>query len=101
MNPSSVLSNLEVIYNENRILSHLVDEIEIDRVLKIDYDDFFSSTERTSEIFRSAQLFIGAQPIDVNVRMKKIINSDPIDIFRNSEEIREVISGSNFRQFLH
>jgi len=94
------MSRLEIVHNENVLLERLIKKLPSDRLLTIDYENFFASPEKTAEVFREAQELLNVRPIEIKTRMKKIIDGDPLEIFENSEEIRAEVANGQFSSFL-
>ena len=98
--PRSVLEKLTKIEAENIQLIEMLDALPQDRVLRMEYEQIFSSTEQTQEKARQIYEFLGVRDYQPNVRMRKILHTDPLLAVENSEEIRRVIADSRFEEYL-
>jgi hypothetical protein len=94
------MARLEVVHNENVQLERLIKKLPSERLLTINYEEFFASPEKTAETFRVAQEFLDVTPVKINTRMKKIIDGDPVELFENSGEIKKELAKGKFSKFL-
>lgn len=101
MDPKEVLAKLEVIDAENKTLESMLSALGSERVLRIEYEDFYSTPQRTVEIACLAQEFLGVAPRFPNIRMRKITEGDPLAVLENSDEVSAAISNSRFADMLN
>lgn len=69
-------------------------------MIVIEYEDLFSTPQRTIKIARMVQEFLGVEAQEPQLRMKKIVQGDPLKLLENGEEVRAAISDSRFAEFL-
>jgi len=98
--PQSVLDKLKKIEAENLQLIGMLDALPQDRVLRINYEDIFSSPEQTKENVRQIYEFLGVCDYQPKVRMRKILQTNPLLGVDNAGEIQRVIADSRFEEYL-
>jgi hypothetical protein len=101
IDPATVLEKLDVIERENNDLRRMLEVLPKENLLWIQYDDLFSSPERTLQIVREAYAFLGVPDHAPQVRMRKILKRDPLSALENGEDLRKVIAASRFAGYLH
>lgn len=95
-----VLEKLAVIEAENRDLVAMLDALPAERVLRLDYATLFAAPERTEEIMKKIYAFLGVSDYLPAVRMKKIVQRDPLETLENGDEVRAAIENSRFASHL-
>ena len=98
--PESVLRKLERIDAENIELAGMLDVLPQERVFRVYYDRLFASAARAEEIVREIYTFLGVGDCRPRVRMRKILELDPLLAVLNAEEVRGIIAESRFGQQL-
>jgi hypothetical protein len=98
--PETVLGKLACIEAENMQLLEMLKDLPQQRVFRTDYEDLFASTIQTERIVREIYAFLGASDYRPKVRMKKILQKDPLRDIANADQVRYIISGSRFGHYL-
>lgn len=100
LDPKRVLDQLNVIDRENQDLAAVLDALPPGRVMRLDYEDLYTSEAHTIETVRQVYAFLGVSDMVPQVRMQKIVRNNPLAALVNAEEIHTVISTSKFKIYL-
>jgi len=100
LNPMTLHDDLDVIERENRELAAMLDALPQERVYRIAYEDLYSTEQRTREILREVYDFLGVEPIEPVMKMRKIIPGRSIERIQNIDACREALRGTRFEWVL-
>lgn len=93
---AGLVDMLEIIARENQQLVDMLEAIPEHRRHVIDYNDLFSTPERTQAIVASIFEFLDQPPHPVEIRMKKIVTVPPSGLIENFEACRAAVAGTRF-----
>ena len=96
LEPEGVVELLGRIEAENRELEAMVDRLAPERVLRIEYETYFHDPDVRARTDRALFAFLGADPFEPEVRMRKIIRRPPSEVIENWAECREAVRGTRF-----
>lgn len=97
---NDMLSKLETMKKEENIGFEIVDALSPERVLIIDYDEYFKNPDRTKAINKTIFSFLKVIDLDIMSKQKKIMSNNLRDCIDNYEEVRKTLVGSCYEEFL-
>ncbi len=100
LNPDEFIGKLEVIEQENIELNSALNALQPQRVFRLDYEDLYADEAHTIAKLRSIYAFLGVPDITPRIRMRKIVDRNPLAALENAEEVAEVIAASRFASYL-
>lgn len=100
LSPEQVIARLQKIEAENLALEEMLNRIDGDRVIRLDYEDLYGDSARTIAAVRRVFAFLDVPDFRPEIRMAKILQRDPVEAFENPDEIRAAIAGTRFVKWL-
>jgi hypothetical protein len=100
LNPDSFPDLLAEIESENRALEAMISRLPQERVLRLEYESCFCSTQAQVEAARRIYDFLDADPFEPKANMRKIINRPPHEVIENWEACRDSVRGTRLEKLL-
>lgn len=97
--PESIHQMLETIDTENRDLDTMLRGLG-DRVIRIDYEEFFSNSETCDRIMQEVFEFLKVARTTTTIRMKKIIQAPPSKVISNFDACLDALRGTAYFDLL-
>jgi hypothetical protein len=98
--PETAIEKLATIEQESLQLEQMIAMLPEERIFRVYYSRFFSSPAETEETVRQVYRFLGVSDYRPKVRMKKILQVDPLCAVENEHEVRRAIAQSRFAHYL-
>lgn len=96
-----LIENLELYENEKRAEDKIKNSIPESRVLTICYEDYFQSEQSIVRINQKIFEFLGADPMPIKSRIKKLGSDNLKTYITNYDDVRRVLSGTKFERYLY
>lgn len=97
--PAAIHRMLKTIETENRDLDTMLRGLG-DRVMRIDYEEFFSNPEACDRIMQDVFAFLQVAPTPTRIRMKKIIQAPPSRVITNFDACLDALRGTAYFDLL-
>ena len=96
LSPDKFLEGVMAVDGENRRLDAALDAAPRERVIRIEYADYFGDADRMAEINDNLFSFLGVEPIDARSGHRKLNARSLKASIENYDEIREALGASPF-----
>ena len=100
LDTNSLLEEIEVIDNENKLLAQMVEELTPDRVYTVRYEDLFSEVSTRDQICKEIFEFLNVPNISVQGKHRKILSNKISDTIENLDEVKSCLEGTPYLQLL-
>ncbi|QDG77737.1 sulfotransferase [Labrenzia sp. PHM005] len=101
LDTNTLVHDLETIDKENLELDAMLATLPASQVLRIDYKELYRSTESREAIMSEVFRFLNVADVQVNTRMRKIVENGPLKAIENLEECRKAVSGTRFEDLFY
>ena len=100
VDPEEILKQLDVLNQESEYERTLLDRLGRNPILRLSYEEAFSSPSSVQTMIDQVFDFLGVPPIHVKSNHKKILPKSLNEIVANYEELIEAIQNTQYAQYL-
>ena len=100
IDPAHISEMLTTIERENAFLAQMLASLPSHRVLVIRYEDLYRDPDAKDEIMKTVFSFLNVEPIQPDVRMRKIITTPVSEVVENFEDCLVAVKGTRFEALL-
>lgn len=96
LDTGTLLAELQTIQDENQELATLLDALPETQVHRIQYDDFYGSSEQTKAILQDTFRFLDLPAFEPTLQMRKILKGSTLDRIENLGDCRAAVKDTAF-----
>lgn len=98
--PQELLDGLRSVQAENQLLADMLGEIPEARRHVVSYDDLYRDERSRRSTVEGIFAFLGLEPVEISIKMHKIIRQPASQVIGNREECARHLAGTEFEGIL-